>query len=471
MAIEIEILSIARGSVTAPAGCGKTQLIADALSNHRASSPVLVLTHTNAGLAALRARLERAKVPTTSYRIATLDGFAMRLIAKFPQRSGHDPRILEVANPRADYPAIRSAAARLMASGDIAEALRSTYSNILVDEYQDCNEDQHTLVAWAAKVLPTCVLGDPMQAIFGFGGNKLVDWNRDVCSQFPPAGTLSTPWRWKLVGQEELGRWLLHVREQLQAGNCIDLRGAPKQLTWIQLQAGNEDAQRAAAAQTRGADDQGRVLVIGESMNTAGRHLLASRTPGAVVVESVELFDLIHFARNFDTGNDDPLANLVQFAGKCMTGVGAAELIKRVETIRNRRAIKPPSPAESCAVSFANAPTTASAEAFLRALIHQDGVRMFRPEMLRCGLNALAMSSASSSPLFEASHQVRERNRHLGRPVSRRSVGSTLLLKGLEADIVVILHPDQMDARNLYVALTRGARQIVVCSASHVLRP
>ena len=68
-----------------------------------------------------------------------------------------------------------------------------------------------------------------------------------------------------------------------------------------------------------------------------------------------------------------------------------------------------------------------------------------------------------------ATLQARERNRHLGRPIPRRSVGSTLLLKGLEADIAVVLQPETMTAQNLYVALTRGARGLVVCSQTPVL--
>jgi hypothetical protein len=38
-----------------------------------------------------------------------------------------------------------------------------------------------------------------------------------------------------------------------------------------------------------------------------------------------------------------------------------------------------------------------------------------------------------------------------------------------EADVAVILHADGLDARNLYVAMTRGSRQLVVCSASPLL--
>jgi hypothetical protein len=51
---EIDLLAISRGTVTAPAGCGKTHLIAKALSRHGDSKRILVLTHTNAGVVAPR---------------------------------------------------------------------------------------------------------------------------------------------------------------------------------------------------------------------------------------------------------------------------------------------------------------------------------------------------------------------------------------------------------------------------------
>ena len=76
-----------------------------------------------------------------------------------------------------------------------------------------------------------------------------------------------------------------------------------------------------------------------------------------------------------------------------------------------------------------------------------------------------------STTFHEAAERERERCRHTGRSVARRSVGSTLLLKGLEADVAVILYPELMDSRHLYVALTRGARRVLVCSQSPILTP
>src|SRR5687768_11181604 len=93
---DIDLLAIECGTVTAPAGCGKTHLIALALTRHARGKPILVLSHTNAGVVALRARLGRAGVPSSAYRLSTIDGWAMRLISTFPSRSGHGPQLLEL---------------------------------------------------------------------------------------------------------------------------------------------------------------------------------------------------------------------------------------------------------------------------------------------------------------------------------------------------------------------------------------
>ena len=211
---EVDLLAIAGGlTVTAPAGCGKTHLIAQALARHAARKPVLVLTHTNAGVAALRSRLDRARVPAAAYRLATIDGWAMRLISTFPARSGHDAEILTVSNPKQHYPAIRRAAAILLRDKHINDVLSASYSHLIVDEYQDCSKLQHALILCASRVLRTCVLGDPMQAIFGFQGNELADWNQHVLAAFPLAAELGKGWRWVNAGEEEFGRWLLDQRE------------------------------------------------------------------------------------------------------------------------------------------------------------------------------------------------------------------------------------------------------------------
>lgn len=464
---EIDLLAIDRGSVTAPAGCGKTELITESLKTHSGSKPILILTHTNAGVAALRTRLNRAGVSGNRYRLATIDGWALKLIKMFPSVSGHDPSITDVLNPRRDYPAIRQAASILLQRRHLWALLQASYDRVIVDEYQDCNTVQHAIVCALAQELRICVLGDPMQAIFSFGGNVLVDWEHEVRRFFPPSGELSTPWRWRKVGADDLGQWLLFVREELLAGCSIDLRQAPSPgVEWCPLGNGNDSEVRRQAAKTTISTPGARVLVIGEATNVTGHHDCAKQTPGAVVIEAVSLNQLIRFAEDFNPEAENSLSVLAAFAQSTITGVSAAELAKRLAAINSGRSRKPPSPAELEALSYQKAPSYDTAVNYLEACHSMTGTRVFRPALLFSGIESLRTARQKGCALKEAAIQVRENYRAKGRQIPNRGVGSTLLLKGLEAEVVVILNGDELTKQNLYVALTRGAMRVIVCSTS-----
>jgi len=133
--------------------------------------PVLVLTHTTAGVAALRQRLHRDGVPASNSRLNTIAGWALTIISMFLERAGylHDPENAP------NYTAVQNAVGGLCASGAINSEIAATYSRVLVDEYQDCSVSQHLITSGLANAIPTVVFGDPMQAIFGFGGAPLPD--------------------------------------------------------------------------------------------------------------------------------------------------------------------------------------------------------------------------------------------------------------------------------------------------------
>lgn len=471
-ASDIDLLAIDRGTVTAPAGCGKTHLISEALTRHGGVKPILVLTHTNAGVAALRWRLRQAAVPSTAYRLSTIDGWAMRLISAFPKRSEHKPGILKLARPGVDYPNIRVAAAKLLKSGHVDDVIRASYARLIVDEYQDCSVRQHAVVAFAAKTLPTCVLGDPMQAIFGFGGDNLAAWDGQVCEYFPILGELTTPWRWINAGTELLGEWLLDVRQRLSSGNPVDLRDAPDGVTWVYLDGTNDHKRRLKAARVRPPGGDSRVLIIADSTSPNQQRLFASQTPGAVTVEAVDLKDLVSFAKQFDLASPDALQHLVDFAQKVMRKVGAAQFIKRISSLARGTARTGPTEAEATALEFLRSPSYRQALEVLVAINRQAGITAHRPAVLRACIKALQACRGTEELSFpEAAIRIREENRIFGRPLPKRAVGSTLLLKGLEAEAAVILNADALDARNLYVAMTRGANMLTVCSSKPILDP
>lgn len=466
---EIDLLAVNRGTVTAPAGCGKTQLITDTLKRYRFKKPVLILTHTNSGVAALRTRLQRERVEPSAYRVSTIDGWVMKLIGTFPSRSGHNPTILAL-QAKTDYAAVRNAAWGLLATGHVLDSLQATYERVFVDEYQDCSLPQHHIVSWIASALPTCVLGDPLQAIFGFS-EPTVHWERDVYGFFPPVGQLSTPWRWRNAQAEALGEWLLAIRAPLSARQPIDLQTAPAQVTWVQLDPATAHQQRLSAARTRLAGGEGHVLVIGDSRNPSGQRQIACQTPGAVSVETADLKDLTLFGSAFDPARPDALERLLSFAGELMSNLGLPDYKRRLGSLTAGKARNLASDAEAMGLQFLATPSYELAAKLLSKLSEQPEVRVYRPEIMRTTRQALNLTAQGGVTFHEATLRIRDQNRHLGRPISRRSVGSTLLLKGLEADMAIVLSPDQMDANHLYVALTRGARQLIVCSQTSVLNP
>ncbi|WP_291266488.1 UvrD-helicase domain-containing protein [Gemmatimonas sp.] len=462
--------------MVAPAGCGKTQLITDALAALGATRPVLVLTHTNAGVAALRGRLGLAGVPARAYRIMTLDGWAMRLASNFPARSGLPLGTLELRDTERDYSAIRDSAVRMLAEGHLVDLLRTTYDRIVVDEYQDCNTTQHSLVRHAATAVPTVVLGDPLQAIFGFGGNQLPDWETVVCGDFPIASTLNTPWRWKNVGAHDLGEWLLDIRAPLGANQPVDLESAPGEVQWVHLtgHVGQDRQLQIRAGYARVPGGHATALVIADSDNSSQQRKFASQIAGAVTVESVDLKDLIDFAEALDKAADgrSVVELVVDFAGNTMTNVGVSAFMARIRSLLGGTARKEPSEAESAARRLHDTPSPNLIADLLEELRRQRDVRIYRPAVIHaCFAMLRACRNTPTLGYREAARRIREEVRAGNHRVAARAVGSTLLMKGLEADLAVVLNPVKMDAKHLYVAMTRGAKRLVVCSHSSKLVP
>ena len=323
-----------------------------------------------------------------------------------------------------------------------------------------------------ADTLPTCVLGDPLQAVFGFR-EPTVDWDTHVRPAFPQVGTMNTPWRWRKVGAEALGHWLLAIRQPLLAGQSLDLSTAPAEVQHIPL-VGAPNAmhlKRMEAARTKAPNKGGTVLIIGDSKNPKSQHQVASVVYGASTVEALDLGDLTAFARTFDPDHADSTKHLIEFAADTMTNLGGAELQKRLVSLRGGRAKKEANSIEAACLAYEMEPSFGAAVILLELLESGPDVRVYRHEILHVLKSALRTASGGSCSFYEATVQTRERNRHLSRRTGKVAVGSTLLLKGLEADVAVVLDPKAMDAKHLYVALTRGARKLVVCSATSIITP
>ncbi len=471
-----EVLEAQRGHILAPAGCGKTELLAKSIAVPT-EKPSLVLTHTTAGVAALRNRLKRAEVPLQHYRLNTIAGWALNLISMFPERAGYYHNPTDELNGRI-YIAIQNAIAALCQSGDIHSEIRATYGRLLVDEYQDCSNSQHSIVDGVANAIPTVVFGDPMQAIFGFGGDLLPDWNDRVVPVFPEIGQLDIPWRWNNAGANDLGAWLLAVRDALTTGQRIDVRTCPGRVFWHQLTNDvnqNMMAQIAAQYEISRQHPNESLLIIGDSIQTASRHNYASRAQGVSVVEPVDFRDVITSANQMN-GQRGPelLQSCINFLITVMTNVYGDRLQTRIQSILANRHRNAPTPPELSAVGLNQGGGYREAANFLLAMSEDRDRRVYRHSAFNIMVQSLKTAAESATQeLSEIAANFREQRRHAGRIIPNKAVGSTLLLKGLEADHVLILDADRpgntMSKEHLYVALTRGAKSVHVFSRNPIL--
>ncbi|WP_147640500.1 UvrD-helicase domain-containing protein, partial [Nesterenkonia massiliensis] len=211
-------------SVELPAGCGKTELIA-ATAAHLVESgeSLLVLTHTHAGVDALKRRMIKFGINANSVVVRTLDSWAFDLVRHFPL-------LAEIEVPESpDWTKSRDyhrAAARAIRSRAIARMIRASYAAILVDEYQDCDVSQHSFVKALRDIIPVGVLGDPLQSIFHFSDNRPVSWEMDVLHNFPALELPYLPRRWAET-HPLLGQWLVGLRSLLKSGAAVQVADSP----------------------------------------------------------------------------------------------------------------------------------------------------------------------------------------------------------------------------------------------------
>jgi hypothetical protein len=199
----------------APAGYGKTYTLSRCLKHTEGKS--LVLTHTHAGVASIKQKLKDAGISSSKYSVETITSFAQKYVDSF-YIDGEKPLQEDTNNY---YPFIIREAASILSNSTIRSVLRSTYSGMFIDEYQDCSREQHLMLREMMGCFPTRILGDPLQGIFDFNG-ELVDFDDDLSDfeLFPP---LDVPHRWNQVGTNDLGAALARIRLKLEKGEHIDL--------------------------------------------------------------------------------------------------------------------------------------------------------------------------------------------------------------------------------------------------------
>lgn len=460
-----------KGYVIAPAGYGKTHLIA--LAVRASSGRQLILTHTFAGVHSIKTKMTALGVPVSKYQVDTIASWSLRLCLAYPKTSEW-----KTENPSSkQWNKLYECFAVLLDKKFVRHLVAATYAGVYVDEYQDCSDMQHSLICALAEFLPCRILGDPMQAIFDFDEGKPVDWDASIFPVFDCLGQLETPWRWEKAGASKLGVWLKDVRARLEHGQKIDLaNGRPPSVVYV-----NTDPKYLATKQYSslcgllGQNESVIALHGGDQQSKNKTHRLARTLAGRFSsIEEVEGRELHSFVKHFTAAKtvQAGFRLALAFSKKCFTGVERAMAAgtKKGEVAKQSKVTKYPL-VLNAANDYLNEPTSGHLRSFFLVLKTNPETSAYRRDLLYRFLNVLKMHiEGEGATLAEAANLYQRELRHTGRPISHQKlIGTTLLVKGLEYDHAVILDADSLDAKDLYVAMTRGSKSLTIIGTGRYL--
>lgn len=458
------VLSSQPCSVTLPAGTGKTELIAATVAEAaQQGGTSLVLTHTHAGVDALRRRMRKFGVARDQVVVRTIDSWSYDLIAHFPDLAGLAVPAAPDWSRSTEY---HLAAARAAGTAAVAKMLRLSYTNLFVDEYQDCVAEQHGLVLALSASIPTSVLGDPLQSLLTFGKTPPVEWDEDVLPNFPDVGLKHRPRRWE-PDHADLGNWLIGVREDLLGGRPVRMDGAP--VRWVR-----RFDDRTFVNECLGAlGQEGTIAVLGRFRHDCVT--AASKLKGRYsVMEALDSKVTVAFAAKVDTGDGPAVAHaMIEFAMKCSVGIPdhittekRKRLLEGTSFVTRKEDLKP---TYEAIVRVRDDPKPAAVRTAFDLLGKLPRVSIHCREAWNEVSRSLAAAATNECTVTEALQLARNHTRAAGRRVAARAVSRPLLVKGLEYDHVIILDPTAYGAQELYVAMTRGSKSVTVISESSML--
>jgi len=466
-----DFVSKKKSFVVAPAGHGKTHTIAICLNHTQGKQ--LILTHTNAGVASLKDKIQSQGISNTLYRVETITSFAQKYVNAF--YCGND--IPEQEESTDYYPFIIDKAKYLFKIPAIRDVVKSTYSGLFVDEYQDCNIGQHNLIKELACLLPTRVLGDHLQGIFDFNGDVLVDFDTHLCD-FEKSPDLTEPWRWK-NNNPELGECLKSIRALLEQTQKIDLRQYEPTINVFQINENDKYTyQSEYNKQIWALTNEDNVLIIHpDSTNLNVRKDFISRFNNSfILVEAVDSKDFYEMSKKIDGVNISIFFNIIyDLVPKIFNGRTSRDVWFNSNGVKNKQAKEDKvyiAPISKDIEQLKQKISFALISDIFKKVKGLPGIKCYRQELLWDLCEALERAESNGTLVYEEMKEIRNRKRRGGRRISGRCIGTTLLTKGLEFETVAVLDAHNFKCRkNFYVAITRACKKLIIFTNTKVLFP
>jgi DNA helicase-2/ATP-dependent DNA helicase PcrA len=466
-----KFVSESKSMVVAPAGYGKTHAIA--LCLRHAKGKQLILTHTNAGVASLKEKIMQQGIDNKHYRVETITGFAQKYVNAF--YCGDD--IPEQEDSRVYYPFIIEKAKNLLEITPIRDVVRSTYSGLFVDEYQDCIIGQHNFIKTLGEILPIHILGDPLQGIFDFHGESLVDFEKDL-NDFKKYPNLTEPWRWK-INNPGLGESLKKIRTLLEEKREIDLNLFN---SYIEILLVTENDKYALEADYNIKiwsllQDDNVLIIHPESSNKNARKKFVSLFKNKYfLLEAIDDIDFYKFSKEFDKMNSSIFCNILyKLFIKLFNGKTSIEKWFNESGVKRKRLEKDKNLVRPIAEDVKKIKQKFSLTLILEILKETKElpeIKCYREELFNCLCRALEKAEYKNISVYEAMKEIRNIKRRTGRKIEGKCIGTTLLTKGLEFDTVAVLDAHKFKCpKNFYVAVTRASKKLIIFTNNKILSP
>ncbi len=452
-------ISEPKSIVIAPAGHGKTHCIVECLK--LSENNQLVLTHTNAGVSSIKEKIKKVGVKT-AYSVETICGFAQKYVEAFISKEN-----IPEQDSSEYFPFIISSANELFQKGAIQKVIKANYNGLFVDEYQDCTKSQHQLISILTEILPTHILGDPMQGIFDFNNEDLVDFESDL-DGFKYTAELNKPWRW-VESNNTLGKDLKLLRQEIQNNNCVRLSDfksfetnfvAERDL-YIFRQEYNTKLWKIIR------DEKSLLIIHPVSHNLNARtKLVKSFNNSFYLVEAMDAKDFYSLAKKIDESNNENVYSIILEISLILFSRSKTTVWLGANRLKNKRDFQAKliqDPLKKVIDKLAENIDLKLVSEALKLIKRLPQNKCYRSELYHDLIKAIEQAHINKKSVFEAMKDIRDSKRHIGRNVTGKCIGTTLLTKGLEFDTVVVLNAQRFDCpKNFYVALTRASKRLII---------
>jgi len=474
-----EFINKDKSMLIAPAGFGKTYAITECILQSNELKKQLILTHTHAGVASIKEKMKSRGVDHSKYTIDTICSFALQLTNTYHLQKDEIPN---AENSTEYFGFAISTASRLLKSEPIKAVVRSTFSHLIVDEYQDCTQVQHQLILQLSEILKTHILGDPLQGIFGFRDSILVnmDSNNDMGDFKLNVIELNEPWRWINSNSTGLGDSIMSIRSSLIHKQPININDYVKNIIVVIEPESNLTVNGSLYKQTiwkeiNDKNAQSLLLIHPTSTSVAPRIKFIQQFSPLRLIESIDDKNYYKYCKLFDIKSGQELINSILEFSKYLFLSTVVETWFNNGVIKKKRSPEDKIIAEDLQCEVDKLLASKSYDDIFRLIVKIRQLpinKCHRKEFINEILSALQYAHLHKINAYEAMKMNRDRIRRQGRSIKGKCIGTTLLTKGLEFDTVIVLNAHKFeDPKHFYVAISRACKKLIIISEREVLNP